>query len=208
VPVPNLYGATAQQALDLLEATGFRGKAKRERSTQPDGLVFKQTPAAGKPRLEGSTVLFTIASYPVEEPPPAPPAPQVSELPPLVGIDYPEAAARLERRGMRADGYPVRSSRRKAGYVVSMTPAARTRATRGTRVNLTVSIGTGRLPEVAVPDTVGLTELRAHEVCREANLTCRTFFVSEGSPGSVVRQDPPAGATGRALTQLKLYVGQ
>lgn len=208
VAVPNLYGATPQQAFDLLKVTGFRGRAKRERSTQPDGLVFKQWPLAGKPRLKGSTVLFTIASYPVRRPPPPPPAPQASELPPVVGLDYAEAAARMELRGMRADGYPVRSRSRKVGYVVSQTPGARTRAARGSRVKLTVSIGTGQLPAVEVPDTVGLTELRAHDICRAASFTCRTFVVSEGSPGTVVRQDPPAGSQHRALTQLKLYVGE
>jgi beta-lactam-binding protein with PASTA domain len=208
VPVPNLYGATPEQAIQLLEGSGFRGKAKRERSTQPDGLVFKQKPAAGKPRRQGTTVAFTIASYPVRRPPPPAPAPEASTLPPVIGLDYAEAAARMEQRGVVANGYPVRSSSRKAGYIVSQTPAAGTRATRGSRVKLTVSIGTRQLPAAEVPDTVGLTELRAHAVCREADFTCRTFLVSEGSPGSVVRQDPPAGSERRLLTQMKIYVGE
>jgi serine/threonine-protein kinase len=124
----------------------------------------------------------------------------------VVGLDYFEATARMEILGIFADTYPVRASRR-VTFIVRQTPAPGTRVDRGSRVKLTVSTGSGRLPEFEVPDTVGFKELRAHAICRDGNFTCRTIVVSEGSPGRVVRQDPPAGQQRRALSQMKLYVG-
>jgi beta-lactam-binding protein with PASTA domain len=67
--------SSASQALNLLTKAGFRGKARRERSFQPDGLVFKQTPPPGKRSRQGTTVSFTIAFYPPRKQPPPPPAP-------------------------------------------------------------------------------------------------------------------------------------
>jgi beta-lactam-binding protein with PASTA domain len=209
--VPNLYGATRREALDLLDATGFRGRPKLERSIQPQGFVFKQTPRAGAPRRQGTTVSFAISFQQARRPPPPPPAPAVSSLPPLVGLDYPEAAARLALLGIHADANPVRTTRRKVGYVVSQTPAARTRAARGSRVTLTVSLGRGRLPESEVPDTVGLKELAAHELCRDEDFLCRTVAVPTqhpSGPGRVVRQRPNAGEVEPELTQMTLFVGK
>lgn len=206
VAVPDLYGTTQRQALDLLKTSGFRGRARRERSFAPEGLVFKQTPKPGKRSRQGTTVSFAVAFFPPRTPPLEPAAPPVSELPPVVGLDYSEAATRMEVLGIVADTYPVRASRR-VTYIVRQTPAPGTRVNRGSRVKLTVSTGSGQLPAFEVPDTVGFKELRAHAICREGNFTCRTIVVSEGSAGRVVRQDPPAGQERRALSQMKLYVG-
>ena len=133
IEVPNLYGATQSQALDLLKTTGFRGRARREESVEPEGLVFKQTPRAGKRSRQGTTVSFAIAVYPRRTQPPPPPAPPVSALPPVVGLDYSEAAARMAILGIVANTYPVRASRR-VTYIVSQTPAPGTRVYRGSRV--------------------------------------------------------------------------
>jgi hypothetical protein len=207
VRVPDLYGLTEHQALTLLRRRGLRGKLRRERSFQPEGLVFTQRPARGAQSRQGTTVSFTVAFYPPRTEPPPPPAPPVSNLPPVVGLDYWEAAARMEVQGMLVDTYPVRAGRR-AAYVVRQSPAAGTRVSRGSRVKLTVSIGNGRqLTPRDVPNLVGLRELRAHAVCRDARFTCRTFVVPEGPPGRVVRQRPEAGEQLRSLSQIRLLVG-
>ena len=206
VAVPDLYGTTQRQALALLKTSGFRGRARRERSFAPEGLVFEQTPKPGKRSRQGTTVSFTVAFFPPRTPPLPPAAPPVSALPSVVGLDYSEAATRMEKLGIVANAYPVRASR-KVTYIVRQSPAPGTRVNRGSRVQLTVSTGRGQLPTLEVPDTVGFKEFRAHAICRDGNFTCRTIVVSEGSPGRVVRQDPPAGQERRALSQMKLYVG-
>ena len=115
----------------------------------------------------------------------------------------------MEARGIVANSYPVRSSRRKPTYVVGQSPPVGTQATRGARVRLTVSVGRrgAGLGRVTVPDVVGLSELEAHSQCRDAHLTCRTMPVF-GEARMVVRQVPEPGQTARGLSQMKLFLGR
>jgi eukaryotic-like serine/threonine-protein kinase len=208
--LPNVYGLTAEAAIAELEEAGFRAKIRRERSFQPDGLVFDQQPRAGLRLQRGRTVLLTVSVFPSREPPPRrPPAPPVSAVPRLVGLDYWEAAARMELLGVIANLYPSRSNR-SFGTVVRQSPAPGGQIRRGSRVRLDVSLGTYPLRRVSVPDTVGLSEQTAHARCRDAYLTCRTVLVAAPEPsaaGRVVRQSPPAGHVDEALTQMTLFVG-
>jgi beta-lactam-binding protein with PASTA domain len=208
--VPDLRGMTRAQAVGELQEAGFRAKFRRERSFVPDGIVFEQTPEPGKRLQQGRTVLVTVSLFKPRAPPPPPPAPPVSALPRVVGLDYSEAAARMELLGIVANAYPVRSNR-PVTIVVGQTPAPATRARRGSRVRLIVSVGKRRLPPARVPDTVGLKELTAHSRCRDEHFTCRTFLVPARGPGEagrVVRQRPQAGRIEQTLTQVTLYVGR
>jgi eukaryotic-like serine/threonine-protein kinase len=209
--VPNVYGLTAEEAIAELEQAGFRAKVRRERSFQPDGLVFDQRPRTGLRLPRGKTVLLTVSIFPSRAPAPRrPPAPPVSPVPRLVGLDYWEAAARMELLGVVANLYPSRSNR-SFGTVVRQEPASGTRVPRGSRVRLDVSLGNYPLRSVRVPDTVGLSEQMAHSRCRDAYLTCRTVLVAAPEPsaaGRVVRQSPPSGQVDQALTQMTLFVGE
>jgi beta-lactam-binding protein with PASTA domain len=208
--LPNVYGLTAEEAVAEVEEAGFRAKIRRERSFQPDGLVFDQQPRAGLRLQRGKTVVLTVSVFPSRAPAPRrPPAPPVSAVPRLVGLDYWEAAARMELVGVITNLYPSRSNR-SFGTVVRQSPAPGARISRGSRVRLDVSLGTYPLRRVNIPDTVGLTEQTAHARCRDAYLTCRTLLVAAPEPsaaGRVVRQSPPAGHVDEALTQMTLFVG-
>jgi beta-lactam-binding protein with PASTA domain len=208
--VPDLYGLTPAQALVELEQAGFRVRIRRERSFQPDGLVFEQSPSVGRRFRQGKTVVLTVSVVGSRAPAPRqPPAPPVSAVPRLVGLDYWEAAARMQILGIVANSYPVRSGRR-FGTVVGQAPVAGIRVPRGSRVRLFVSVGNEALQGVEVPDTVGLSEPKAHARCRDADFTCRTVLVATSEPGDVgrvVRQTPPAGQVHPRLTQMTLSVG-
>jgi eukaryotic-like serine/threonine-protein kinase len=208
--VPNLYGLTRDQAVAELEEAGLRATIRREKSFQPDGLVFEQTPRSGQRLRQGRAVLVTVSVFKSRAPvPPRPRAPPVSAVPDVVGLDYWEAAARMEIRGVVANLYPVRSNRAYA-IVIRQAPIAGAQVRRGSRVRLSVSRGTRAVPAFPVPDTVGLSELAAHARCRDVNFTCRTVLVPARRPteaGRVVRQRPRAGSTARGLTQMTLYVG-
>jgi eukaryotic-like serine/threonine-protein kinase len=206
--VPELRGLTAARAIVKLDRAGFRAVVRREPSFYPDETVFEQRPNPGLRFRRGTTVRLTVASFEARKPPPRPPAPPVSRVSRLVGLDYSEAAARMEVLGIVPDSYPVRSSRAPT-IVISQTPAPGTQVRRGARVRLVVSVGKRALAPALVPDTVGLMELAAHSRCRAANFTCRTILVPASRPGDagrVVRQQPPAGSALPELTQMKLFV--
>jgi beta-lactam-binding protein with PASTA domain len=209
--VPELRGLLRDEAIAELREAGFRPKLRQERSFQPDGTVLNQWPRPNARIKRGRNVLVTVAFFKVRTPPeqtPAPPA--VSTVPRVVGLDYSEAAARIELLGITANSYPVRS-RRPLTIVVQQTPRPGSRVQRGSSIRLVVSRGRTALPPYRVPATFGLREVKAHERCRDANFTCRTVFVPAGEPdevGRVVRQTPSAGQVARALTQMKLFVAR
>jgi PASTA domain len=209
VRVPDLVGLSSAQAVARLKRDGFRAKARRERSFAPDGTVFEQQPLAGQRLRAGRTVLLTVSFFKPRTPPPPPPAPPVSALPRLIGLDYWEAAARVELRGLIANSYPVRA-RQRADNVVSQVPAPGTRVRKGSRILITVSIAKKRTP-LPVPAAVGLKETAAHARCRDAHFTCRTMPIpatQADEVGRVLRQKPEPGEVHPELTQVRLFVGE
>jgi beta-lactam-binding protein with PASTA domain len=129
----------------------------------------------------------------------------------VIGLDYSEAAARMEVLGVVANLYPVRS-KKPATTVTSQLPRPGRRISPGVRVRLTVSVGRNvSWPSARVPDTVGLKESTAHAICRDANFLCRSVAVPTRhpkGPGRVVRQRPPGREVKEALTQITLFVGK
>jgi beta-lactam-binding protein with PASTA domain len=189
---------------------GYEVKVRWRRSLQPDGLVFEQIPEANERFGRGKTVVLTVSAVTESAAPPPPPPPARSTTPRVVGLDYSEAAARMEALGVVANLYPVRSTRR-ATFVIAQKPAPGVQLTPGTRVRLTVSVGTRSWPSEEVPGTVGLKELTAHERCLDADFLCRTVPVptrSPRGPGRVVRQQPDPGEIRPELSQITLYVGK
>jgi beta-lactam-binding protein with PASTA domain len=208
--VPDLYGLTPRDAILALREVGLRFRVRREPSFQPDGLVFDQKPPPNARLARGERVVLAVSAETPSAAPPPPPAPETSSAPRVVGLDYSEAAARMEALGVVANLYPVRSKRRPT-FVIAQLPGPGTRLTRGTRVRLTVSVGRRAWPSQTIPNTVGLKELAAHERCRDADFLCRTVAVPTRhprGPGRVVRQRPAAGEIKPELTQMTLFVGK
>jgi beta-lactam-binding protein with PASTA domain len=209
--VPEVYGLTQGAAVDAVKAAGYRVEVRQERSFQPDGQVFRQVPLGNRRLRRGRTVVLTVSAFAPSGEPPPPPPPRVSSVPRVIGLDYSEAAARMEAIGVVANLYPVRSRTKRVTIVTSQVPVPGRRITPGASVRLTVSIGARPLPSAAVPDTVGLKELTAHELCRDENFLCRTVAVPTRhprGPGRVVRQRPNAGEAAERLTQMTLFVGK
>lgn len=208
--VPEVRGLAPPDAIAAVKAAGYRAKVRWRPSLQPDGLVFEQVPPSNKRLPRGRTVRLTVSSVTPSREPPRPPPPLVSSVPRVVGLDYSEAAARMEVLGVVANLYPVRS-KKPVTTVTAQLPAPGRRITRGSRVRLTVSVGTGRWPLGEVPGTLGLKELTAHARCRDADFLCRTVAVPTRhprGPGRVVRQRPTAGEERPELTQITLFVGK
>jgi serine/threonine-protein kinase len=72
--VPSVVGLMQDQAVQELKARGFDPQVSPDNSsTEPKGTVTGQTPAAGTPLQQGSTVFITVSSYEPSSPPTSPP---------------------------------------------------------------------------------------------------------------------------------------
>jgi beta-lactam-binding protein with PASTA domain len=128
-------------------------------------------------------------------------------VPNVVGMRDSEAFSRLQRAGFRVSTTSI-SSNRPERTVISQNPSAGTVAARGSRVLITVSAG----PRVrTVPDVVGETEAAARRILREAGFTVRAVdrpVTDPAQDGTVVEQNPRAGARVQGTTQVTIFVGR
>ena len=74
VVVPSAIGATEDLAIEGLTQAGFYVDVTTAPSTQPNGTVIMQSPAAGTDAFQTSTVTITVSWTEPEEPSPSPSA--------------------------------------------------------------------------------------------------------------------------------------
>jgi serine/threonine-protein kinase len=166
-----------------LRAAGLKASVDRVTSGRAVDEVLAQDPGGGVQAQDGSTVTLTVSSGPG----------QVA-LPPVDGLGEQKATARLTDAGLVVDRV-VRQADDSVpeGRVIKTSPAAGQTVDRGSDVTLYVSSGP---PQVPVPDVVGLTKQEAQQTLGNQGLQFTS--TEEGSdsadPGTVLRQDPAAGA--------------
>ena len=113
------------------------------------------------------------------------------EVPSVEGLRLEQAVSRLQEDGFRTD-IVTEPNDASQGTVFAQDPAGGTDADEGSTVQVRVSGG----PETtSVPNAVGLSETEARDRLVEAGFQVETREVfSEREPGTVVSQDPSAGA--------------
>jgi serine/threonine-protein kinase len=68
--VPDVVGMTEDQAVQVLRQHGFKPQVSEDNSsTRPKGTVTGQTPSAGQPLPQGSTVFITVSNFEPTSPP-------------------------------------------------------------------------------------------------------------------------------------------
>jgi beta-lactam-binding protein with PASTA domain len=168
VPIPDVVGQDADQAVATLKAAGFETDVANVPSEEPESRVVAQHPRGGEKAPSGSAVRINVSSgTPIEEKakadgktknnaerktknkadektkkeqaPTPPPAPSVS-VPDLVGSTLGSARAQLRADGLVTEIRRVPSSEPKDA-VTGQSPSAGTPAKRGDHVFLTVSLG-------------------------------------------------------------------
>ena len=140
VVVPPVVRLMLDAARDRLVRAGFRPEVVRLRSTAAvSGAVVRQEPEAGTRRPRGSTVRITVVA-PDQTPPDVPDdANSNIEVPRLIGLVDREAAARLERVGLKGQRRLVQMAGATPGVVVEQLPLPGTRVRRGSTVLVTVA---------------------------------------------------------------------
>jgi len=193
-PVPDVTGATLEQALTRLQEEGFEVAVERGNSQAPEGTVYDQDPASGTDADEGSTVTVSVSE-----------GPATAAVPEVVGSSEDDARSALENAGFKVNAVQV-FSQQDEGTVVAQNPQGGQDAQVGTEVRINVSKGTGT---TTVPNVTGLSEDDAKQQLADADLQANVVEVpSQQDAGTVVAQNPTAGSQLQQGSTVRLNVSR
>jgi serine/threonine-protein kinase len=196
VTVPSVVGADQPSAEAALRREGFRVDTNSRTSSRPPRTVIGQDPSGGARAEEGSTVTLTISE-----------GPAVARVPPVDGLTFASAQRRLVRAGFEVDRRDEASDTVPRGRVIRSSPGEGSEAERGSTVTLIVSSGR---EQVTVPDVAGGTEDEARSALGDRGLrvAVRREDSTTEDPGTVLRQDPAAGARVDAGSTVTITVAR
>ncbi len=198
--VPDVTGRPQAEAQTALSDAAFTlGAVTQSYSlTVAAGLVISQDPAAGTLAAPASAVNLVVSQ-----------GPQPLAVPNVVGATQADAGAAIVAAGF-AVGTVVQGSSPTvpAGIVMGQNPAAGAMMIPGTAVDLVVSQGPQSVP---VPDVVGRAQSDAQATIAGAGFSMGTVgqaYSATVPAGSVISQDPAAGAVMLPGTAVNLVVSQ
>jgi hypothetical protein len=149
VKVPGVEGSTGHAARERVADAGFEAGVRHRESPQEDaGKVLEQSVPGGNEAEEGSEILLTLG----EE------APQVAEVPDLVGLGYSEAERELEEANLLLGGVrETPSASVPEGVIMKQNPQPGTTLDPESYVYLTTSIGPPEAANTAAGGGSGVT---------------------------------------------------
>jgi len=195
VELPNVVGKTREEARKELTNLGFEVKVELVVNEEVEsGIVFAQDPEAGTKLREGNTVTISVSAGVGEE-----------EVPDVKGMSLNDAIIELESNGFTAVPKEEASDSVEKDKVTRTNPRAGTELTRGSSVEVYVSLGPSTRP---IPNVIGLDSTTA-----AAQLGQQDFQVvtqqeaSDSVPiGKVIRTDPVANTMASLGSTVTIYV--
>jgi beta-lactam-binding protein with PASTA domain/predicted Ser/Thr protein kinase len=195
VPVPDVVGKQATDAVAALTEQGLKANVVRIPSAKDAGTVTGQFPKAGTRLVKGERVRINVSN-----------GPKPVGVPPVVGVTYDQAAATLQGAGFAVARRDVDSNDPK-DVVVHMDPAANTLAAKGSTVTLLVSKGP---KEFAVPDITSESRDDAIATLRNSGFKVKVERTDTSDPsqdGVVLTQSPTSDETAKPGTKVTITVG-
>jgi beta-lactam-binding protein with PASTA domain len=226
VVVPSLVGSQQGAAVTKLTSLGLKPQLQNVSSGQAAGQVVGQKPPAGEQADKGSTVVLNVSSgspggtTTVGTTTTAATATTTGatsgagsaagrvSVPAVRGLAVTAGLRRLNTAGLSPVVRYVPSSSR-AGIIVSQSPAGT--ATRGSRVQVSVSEGPSPGASTSVPSVVGEDQAAAAQAVRQADFKIVVLFRKTSDPsknGVVVDQQPAAGSSIPAGSYVAIVVGK
>lgn len=174
IEVPSVTGSTAENAESTLIAQGFTvSKEYAYDNSVAQGNVISQSPAAGSLGKKGDTITLTV-SQGVEP----------AVVPNVVGQSEDKAKTMLGNASLNWNiSSSVYSSTVEKGYVVEQSIEADSKVTKGTTVNLTISLGTE--PVENVTTTTYRASFRVQKLSGDvSNVSGANILLYDGQDGS------------------------
>lgn len=194
VAVPDVIGVQVTDAVNRVQAAGFKVETKNETSDKPAGTVFDQTPAGNTNAEEGSSVLLRVSSGLGQ-----------AAVPGVVGRTQAAAESLLKNAGFVPNVIQQPDPVAPAGQVINQNPPANAQADKGSVVDLIVSSGPA---QVTIPDVQGQDAATASNTLGQLKLQVQTRQESSSSVpiGNVISTNPPAGTEVREGSTVTLVV--
>ena len=189
VMVPDLTGKTVGQALQILSDQEIYIKKVGEQYNEniPDGSIISQEPLPGSLVKEGKVIKVIISS-----------GGQVILVPQLAGRSLREAKILLRQAGLvLGEETGSYSGEIKKDFVIAQDPSPEEIVTRGSMINLVVSLGPATEAEVPLMvNLIGQNIRSAQKILRDANLPLGEIkeTVNDSVPeGTILKQEPDPG---------------
>jgi len=186
--VPELEGATGEEAERRLAAADLRIAIREVPSSAPAGRVFDQKPRAGAEAPRQSRVAAIVA------------VPELFDVPAVIGLPYREATRQLDRFAVSR---AVTASRLPAGQVIDQDPRPPAQRPAGAEVRLEVSDGSLVLVPPVGHDALESARGKLREVELQA---VAEELEGDLAPGVVATQDPAAGTEVSRGSSVRLVV--
>ena len=193
VLVPDLRGRDRQAATSVLTSARLQlGETTTREADEPAGMVIEQSPAAGERVQIGTAVQVSVAT------------PIRVEVPSLIGKQEGEALALLKNRRLQVGQVQTREAAGTRSAILDQRPRAGERVDTGSAIDLTVATAV----TIVVPDLHGTTRDESSNLLRLRGLVPGSveIRVSAAFPGSIVDQQPAAGARVEAGTPVATWI--
>lgn len=198
VAMPNLNGMTVEQATEALTQEGFLEAPIINQETSvsiPEGIFTRSTPERGESVDVTQQVELWFSQ-----------GPKSLTMPNVAEMDLAEAQAMIEKEGLKFGLLNREHSETiKRDFVTRTEPAAGESVSEGQTVNIWLSDGFLKVPDVLSLGLDGATEaleklnFKVEEVAEETK---------DYEPGTLIRQEPAAGQSVEQGSTVKLIIAK
>ena len=195
--VPQVVGLTYDEAVNRLEAAGFKARVGEERFVElaPKSTVLSQSPPPGSSEPRGAEIILDVSA-----------GQRQLQVPPVVGLTQALAQDAIEKAGLEIGDVRERESQSARGAVLETSPPAGQTVSPSTRIDIIVSSGP---PAVEAPDVVGQSYATARTLLEQVGLRVGDVTVdslSTSIPSTVISQTPAAGSRLAPGTRISLTI--
>jgi serine/threonine-protein kinase len=211
--VPDVRGQDIASAQAALRAAGLVPAVFQVPSAQPKGTVTGQNPLPDKKVARGSKVRINVSAGAgasggtTTQSTTTTTTTQQVQAPNVVGLQQNVAQRRLNRAGLAVRVQYLASSK-PSGQVVDQSPTAGTSVKKGSRVQISVSLGPNATT-TQVPDVVGQVQQTATTTLQDAGFEVQVINVPATDPsqnGNVVDEQPGGGSRAPQGSTVTIYV--
>ena len=199
ITVPDVRGMTEEKAKKLLydKKLGYYVVTREDSKKYKAGRVSKQTPEAGTKVSAHTRIEVVVSSGLIGN---------TKSVPDVSGKSEADAQKELEDAGFKVTSSFQYDDNVENGNVISTTPAAGTKAEKGTQITMLVSKGSDKK---SVPNVRGMEDSAAQNTIKNYgfNVGSVTYQYSDSvSKGLVISQGVAAGTKAAAGTSISLVV--